>query len=166
MIVYAPKSKKIREKILLSVSLVFAAALFGAGCVPAIPLPAVWQFFCVCFLTVAIVVVGRYLMRDYVYRIEPSENEPTETDFVITERYGRRSTVVCRIALSEIRRAERATKETLQAFSAEKKNGRVYHYTAEMKPRDLCLLTVENGDGICRMRISADDALLLALSGR
>ena len=99
---YAPNLKKQKEKLLSGALFALGIAVFLPTLHPKTPLPALFQLVSLLLLTAALSVFIRYLMRDYTYSVEASEKEDGILDFVITERYGKRLSVVCRVAVNEV----------------------------------------------------------------
>ncbi len=163
---YAPKPKKTKEKLIFALSLVLAAACFGVSHIPAVPYPAVYQLLMVFCLVGTVMILVRCLMRNYVYRVEPRENAaPDEPpDFTVTEVYGNRRSVVCRISAGEVRRIERVTRENRSALSTAQKRKRVYYYTAQLQPSNLWVLAVEEEGEEFFVRICADEGLIQILN--
>ena len=98
---YAPQFPKRRERLLCLFFLFLGAALFLSTYLPEIPVRWVFQLLAVASFTAMIMILGMYLMRRYVYTV--TEGEGSEPDFVITEYYGRRKTVVSRVSVSSVR---------------------------------------------------------------
>lgn len=110
---YTPENKNPAEKLLVSLALVFAAASFGVSQLRGIPYPAILQFIAVVFLTVAVALANRCILRSYTYTVTEPDGAG-QRDFVITEHYGRKHTAVCRVGLSQLLsvRAVRADEKT------------------------------------------------------
>ena len=163
---YAPKFKKVREKVVLGVSLVLAAACFGVSNIPGLSFVAIYQLLMVFCLMSAILVTLRCLMRNYVYRVEPRANgqEGDPPDFTVTEIYGNRVSVVCRSSVDDLRRVMRVTRKNKSAVSAMQKRKRVYHYTATLRPDNLWVLVAEDADEEIFLHICADDGLIRTLT--
>ena len=98
---YTPENKNPAEKLLVSQALVFAAASFGVSQLRGIPYPAILQFIAVVFLTVAVALANRCILRSYTYTVTEPDGAG-QRDFVITEHYGRKHTAVCRVGLSQL----------------------------------------------------------------
>lgn len=162
---YAPKSKKTKEKVVLGLTLVLAAACFGVSQIEQIPYPAIYQLLMIFSLVGTVMITARCLMRNYIYRVEPRENggEGDLPDFTITEYYGNRVTVVCRISVGDIRGITPVTKKNRDAISAMQKKKRAYYYTGELQSANAYVLTVEQDEDEFFLRICADEGLLQAL---
>ena len=159
---YVPKSRKVREKIVLGVSLALAAACFGIANIPGVLFDSIYQLLMVFCLMCAILVTLRWLMRNYIYRVEPRANgQPGDPpDFTVTERYGNRISVVCRISVADLRRVIRVTRKNKSEISAMQKRKRVYHYTASMLPENHYVLVAEDADEEIFLHICADEGLI------
>ena len=160
---YSPKNSKLREKITVAVSGISALALYAVSVLPGTAFAWAFQLGAVLCLTLAVLVTARFLLRRFVYAIEPSDRG-NGTDFVILEFYGKRVTTVCRIALENISRVEPRTKESGSRLAAEKNGKRFYRYVAELFPRDAALVWAEESGEECILLISADAGLLKILS--
>ena len=162
---YEPLEPK-RKELLLSLGLLGVALfLLGLSQIPGLPFPAAFQFGMMLFLAASIMVYTRYISRRYSYRVEPCDNgtEMTPPDFTVTEYYSRRTTVVCRISLSDIAEVTRVTSQNRKQLAAAVKGKRVYHYTCHMAPQNLTLLTVNDGEGVFYIRIQTDEKLFSIL---
>ena len=160
---YTPHSSKLREKITAAVAGIIAIALYMVSVLPGTMYAWAFQLGAVLCLTLAVLVTVRFLLRQFVYRIEPSDHG-NGTDFVILEIYGKRVTTVCRISPEDIRRVEPWTKESKSRLASEKNGKRFYRYVAELSPRDATLLETEESGETCFLLISADAQLSAILS--
>ena len=162
---YARKFKKTREKIVLGIALVLAAAAFGVSCIPGLSFVVLYQLLTVFCLMSAILVTVRYLMRDYIYRVEPRAGgrEGEAPDFTVTERCGNRLSVVCRLSVTDLRRLTRVTRQNRAELAARQKRRRVYGYTAVMRPENRYVLTAEDSGEEIFLSICADEGLIRAL---
>ncbi len=165
---YEPKSKKVREKTILLILLLIAVAAFASANIPGILFPSLLQLFAVFALVGVVMIVSRCLLRRFVYQVGPREDAPEGTpyDLVITEIYGNRREVVCRIALTDIREITRITRENRKEISAITKRKRVYHYTEELFPEDYRMLTVEMEEEVFYIKIAANEDLIAAISSK
>lgn len=150
---YAPKPRKRKEKLLVSVAAVLAAASYGCSAM-GLPYPLVYQLVAVACLGTGILLAVRYLLRDYIYRIVSCHGAEAP-DLVVTEVYARRRTVVCRISLGDI-----VSVCPLSEKPRGDRNRRCYCYTAERTPENGYLLSVCDGDGDYEVIICADESLL------
>ncbi len=161
---YLPKSKKKAEKRI-------CALLFGAGlllyvptCFPKTPYPVLFQLGTVLCCTAALMFVVRYLVRNYTYSVEPSDLNNGSYDLVVTEQYGKRLRVVCRIAVAQITALTPITPENRKAVSAMLRKKRFFTYVSELAPVGLCVLQVCTEDEICYLKINTDERLKQLLS--
>ena len=136
---YTPENKNPAEKLLVSLALVFAAASFGVSQLRGIPYPAILQFIAVVFLTVAVALANRCILRSYTYTVTEPDGAG-QRDFVITEHYGRKHTAVCRVGLSQLLsvRAVRADEKTV-IRDAEKAANFIYRYLTQLFPKKFLL---------------------------
>lgn len=160
---YSPKSSKLREKITVAISGILAAVLYILSILPGTLFAWAFQLGAVLCLTLAVLFTARFLLRRFVYSVEPSDSG-SGTDFVIREQYGKKITTVCRIALHQIRRVEPWTKEGKSHLAAEMEGKRVFRYVAELFPQDAVLVIAEEAEENCFLLISADERLAAILS--
>ncbi len=153
---YAPKPKRIRERIVLSVCLVLAAAAYCLGNV-GLPYPVIYQMMAIGLFGAAACILLRYMLRDYVYRLE--EGRDGAVELTVTELYARRETVVCRIRVQDVVEARRFGRGEKSDRSV-----RRFVYTAERFPKDGCLLSASDGDGGYEVVICADEDLYRLIS--
>ena len=100
MYVYHPQFKKKKEKLLAWFLVALGLVLYITSQYPAAPVPGLIQILGVCCLAGSILIVSRYILRSYSYELV--EGEEGRIDFVITEHYSRRKTVVCRVGSEDI----------------------------------------------------------------
>ncbi len=162
---YEPKHKKTVEK-RLTFGLYFVGFLcFLLSQIPALRFPALLQIVGLFLLTGATLILIQYLLRDYAYCVEEGDREVP--DLTVTEYYGRRITVVCRVAITDVEAITPITKETREQVKRITKGKRVYVYTSEIFPADLCLLTVRmEDDDPFYVKISADKDLIKVIMNR
>jgi len=110
-------------------------------------------------MTVALMIGIRYLAKNYTYTVEPSDDGSGLLDLVVTEQYGRRLSVVCRVRVSSVEKITSITRENQKEIAATVKGKRVFTYTGEISPRGLCLLYVCIEDEEFYLKIDADERL-------
>ncbi len=159
---YAPISPKKREKTVTFLTSGLAVLLFGFSQIPNIPYPVIYQLLALGAATVAILFTTQYLMRRYVYRVEPREgaDENAPLDLVVTEYYGRRVSVVCRISVEDIESVTRVTAGNRRELAAREKGRQGFHYCGEWRAENCYLLCVRHEDAAFFLRILADEMLL------
>lgn len=160
---YAPKLKKTREKAAAALALVLGALSYGCSQL-SVPLPWIYQLIAVGCFGFSIWVIGRYLLRDYIYRVVPNHDGPAP-DLTVTECYGRKRTVVCRIGLHEIVSCQPITSQNRQELAKTVRGKICYSMMSERYPENGFLLTVTNGEACYFVKICADQALISLLSG-
>ena len=146
-----PKNQWIKT---LCMGLFFGAlVLFGAsGLRDIMPTPWLFQFLAICMLTVSIMLMGRYLLRYYLYRVEETDGG---VDFTVTEITRRGGTTVCRLGLHQLR--------AVKVWNAESKPPRgkkIYNYCVDARPVDSRLLEFADRDEIIYIRFSPDEKML------
>ncbi len=154
---YSPKEKKTREKSLFWIALVLGSFCFAVSGMEKIVLPFLYQFFAILFFAAAVVVAVRYLMRSYRYRLEQTDRG---IDLAVTEQYGKKIGVVCRISIEEIveiRAASEMDKRETRRWIGKKW---LYPYVATIHPRDLTYLLVQSNETQYLIKICADHGLI------
>ena len=161
---YAPKLLKKKEKLLTYGFLGLGVLLFSVSFIPGLPFPWVFELLAVFSFVPMVYIFSLCLSRRYVYTVL-AKSEGGVPDFVITEYYGRRQTVVCRISLASIkwirpwdsdaRRKDRKTRGMLQYFS----------YTGTLFGDAQYAVCAEECGISLLLRICADEELLNALGG-
>lgn len=99
MYAYHPKFQKKKEKLLAWFLVALGVVLYITSQYPGAPVPGVIQILGVGCLAGSILVVSMCILRSYSYELVQGEEK---TDFVITEHYSRRKTVVCRVNLEDV----------------------------------------------------------------
>ena len=162
---YEPKSKKTWEKTLLLLFLLLGVIAFATSTIRGILFPSLLQLFAVFMLVGVVMITSRCLMRRFIYSVEPregaSEGEPL--DLVITEVYGNRMSVVCRISVADVVEVTSITPESRKEISALTKGKLVYRYTEELFPTDYRMLTTRMDEEIAYIKISANKDLIKAI---
>ena len=164
MYAYRPKFQKKKEKLLAWFLTALGMILYITARIPGAPVPGILQILGVFCLAGMILLVSMCVMRRYEYVLE--QNEDGEVDFIITEYYGRRTTVVCRVSLTDVRSVLPLTKETEEQHKALKKQGSHYSYTGLLFDEKRYLVEMQAHGEHIFVRICADEALLKLLSER
>ena len=164
MYAYRPKFQKKKEKLLAWFLTALGMILYITSRIPGVPVPGIWQILGVCCLSGMILLVSMCVMRRYEYVLE--QNEDGEVDFIITEYYGRRTTVVCRVSLAEVCSVLPLTKETEQQHKILKKEGTHYSYTGLLFDEKRYLVEMQTHGEHVFVRICADETLVKLLSER
>ena len=149
---YIPEGKRTGMKVV-------CLALFGAGAalffLPAaiqdLPYQGLYQTAGVAVITAAIVLMGRFLLRHYLYRIG---DDGEGVDFVVDELSRRGRYTVCRLSLSNLRRAEEWT-----PASRPPRGKKLYNYCVDVKPQDSWVLEFEDGDTSIFIRLTPDETM-------
>ena len=161
---YSPKSKKKKEKLICALLLATGFALFLPSTHPQTPLPMLFQLGAVILLTVALMFGGRYLARNYTYAVSSAEDGSDRLDLTVTEQYGRRLSVVCRISVDQIEVITPITPQNQKEVAAMTKGKRTFTYVSELQPSGLRLLTVRMDEEVFYLKIDTDESLLRALT--
>ena len=136
---YAPVFLKKKEKLLTFGFLGLGAVLFATSMIPSFPVPWVLQLLSAAAFVAMVMIFSMILSRRYVYSVEAGARE--EPDFVITEYYSCRKTVVCRVALSSVLSVTPWERGLLKG----KGKASSYVYTAVLFDEARYLLEVEEG---------------------
>ncbi len=153
---YAPRSKKNRELRLFLVTLTPALLFWLLSCLPQTPAPMLCRLLGACAAMASAWIAARYLLRRYVYCVAPREDGDGSLDLTVTEVFGMRRRVVCRISLSDI--------ETVARVYEQKRGDRevaepCFQYTDVISSEAFCVLTVRDENETCRIKMMADETL-------
>ena len=163
MYAYHPKFQKKKEKILTWFLVALGVVLYITSQYPAAPVPGILQILGVCSLAGSILIVSMCILRSYSYEIVEGEEEGTR-DFVITEHYSRRKTVVCRVGLDDIGWVAPYTSELKNTISKEKH--RIYSYTGVLFDENRFIVEMNAHGEHFFVIICADETLLKLLTDR
>ncbi len=159
---YAPRSKKNRELRLFLVTLTPALLFWLLPCLPQTPAPMLCRLLGACAAMASAWIAARYLLRSYVYRIAPRGNDDGSLDLTVTESFGKRRRVVCRISLADIEAVTRESGSKRRGFARPET---CFQYTDVIFSDLFCVLTVYEENAICRIKIMADEKLYSILKG-
>lgn len=159
---YNPELPKKRERLISVILLLLGVALFVFSQVKGIPFPIIYQLLALAALTAFIILLSRYLMRRYTYRIMPRSHtgDDLPPDFVVTEYYGRRITVVCRVSVDDVEEIVPIAKENRREWKSKQGGRFFYDYTADLFSKNRFLIVVTDGEHRFTARILADETLL------
>jgi hypothetical protein len=157
MYAYRPTFKKKKEKLLAWFLTALGIILYITARIPGAPVPGILQILGVFCLAGMILLVSMCIMRRYEYVLEQNDDETV--DFIITEYYGRRTTVVCRVSLAEVCSVLPLTKETEEQYKALKKQGTHYSYTGLLFDEKRYLVEMQAHGEHIFIRICADETL-------
>ncbi len=153
---YIPTGKRQGMKLLCLGLFLAAIVLFGASGIKSLQFTGVMQTLSVLLLAITIMLMGRYLLRHYMYRIA-DDGEGMDLTIDELSRSGRYT--VCRLALKDLAAAEPATKENKPHGSV-----KVYNYCVDMRPNNAWLLTFRDKDQYIYLRLSPDETMAKMLS--
>ncbi len=119
------------------------------------------QLLSIGMLGVMIFIVTRYIMKNFVYTVQRTEEGD---DFTVTELQGRRSVTVCRIGMSSVeqvtvverndRHADMMLKNTVKA-----QKRKMFDYCADLiSDKYICVLANECGTALA-IKLSYDESL-------
>ena len=137
-------------------------AFFALSQIPNSLFPGVFRLLGLCHLIAFFVLLFSYVLLRYIYCIEPREGGYAEDapDFVILQQQGKRTVTVCRISVNDIVSVTHVTADNRKPLERERQGVRVYHYVDRIRPDNLYLLTVRDGEHEYDLRILADERLL------
>ena len=150
---FEPSLKKIREKIVMSVCLLLSSLAYGVS--NFLPYPALYQLLAVILLTVAVLMIVRYLLRDYVYAIHADESGEVR-EFVIVEVMGKKQSVVCRVSLADV---DNMLPRADFLKSERRRQMEIYRYVSEMFPENAFYLEIANEEKRFFVEVLADRTL-------
>ena len=157
---YKPARSNATAKLAVLLCLAATAAAFVTSAqVP--KYPSILQALGLCFLVPAIQITARYLILQYLYRVKQNEDGGVDLE-VLTDRWGARMQLVCRVGLSEITAAAPLATANKKA----PRGIRRYNYHPDMKPQGGLVLSITNGDGDCEILLSPDEGLCEILAAR
>jgi hypothetical protein len=148
---YMPNGSRGKLKGLCMGMFAGAIALFFASGIEGILYPAVMQLISVMIITVTIMLMGRYLLRHYLYRVA---DDGEGLDFLVDEISRRGRYTVCRLAMSQLVSAVEWSDETKPA-----KDVKIYNYCVDVKPVGSWVLDFVDGEDHIFIRLSPDDRL-------
>lgn len=160
---YAPVFEKKKEKQLTYGLMAAGLALYLAGAfIPSLPSPGLFQLLGIFCLVGMILLFSLCISKRYVYSID--ETESGGVDFIITEYYGRRITVVCRVSVGSVMAAIPVNEETRKNFASHKAGNRVYNYTGVLFGEERWYLKIEENEERFLVQICANDDLIRLLT--
>ncbi len=159
MYAYHPKFQKKKEKLLAWFLVALGVALYIASQYPGAPVPGLIQILGVGCLAGTILLVSMCVLRSYSYELVQGEEK---TDFIITEYYSRRKTVVCRVGLDDIGWVAPYTSELKDTISKEKH--KVYSYTGVLFDENRFIVEMNAHGEYFFVIICADETLLKLLA--
>ena len=159
MYAYHPQFKKKKEKLLAWFLVAIGVVLYITSQYPGAPIPGILQILGVCSLAGSILLVSMCVLRSYSYEIVEGEEEE-KRDFVITEHYSRRKTVVCRVGIDDV--------VSVQELDPKWKKGQetLYTYTSILFDEKRYLVEMQAHGEHFFVIICADEALLKLLTER
>ena len=108
-------------------------------------------------VTAGLYLAVRYLARRYIYTLEQMTDG--RIDLAVQEQNFLRQTTVCRISIDQICSLSEAKK------TKRPRGSRIYHYCADIRPKNAILLTVIESNGeTAHIRFTPDEAFRNTLS--
>lgn len=160
MYAYHPKFQKKKEKLLAWFFAALGIVLYITSQYPGAPVPGLIQILGVCSLAGTILIVSMSILRSYSYELV--EGEEGKTDFIITEHYSRRKTVVCRVGLDDILSATPYEAKVKNEIPREK--NKIYSYTGVLFDENRYLVEMQAHGEHFYVIICADETLFSLLA--
>jgi len=157
MYAYHPQFKKKKEKLLAWFLVALGIVLYITSQYPGAPIPGILQIIGVCSFAGSILIVSMCILRSYSYEMVEGEEEG-KRDFVITEHYSRRKTVVCRVGIEDI------VSVVPYDPNSKKEKNTVYSYTGVLFDEKRYLLEMNAHGEHFFVIICADEILLRLLT--
>lgn len=148
---YIPEGKRSGMKRLCFGLFAGAILLFFASGFEGIFFPALMQTVSVLVITLTIMLMGRYLLRHYLYRVA---DDGEGVDLRVDELSRRGRVTVCRLSLSQLVSAREWSDEIRPPRGV-----KIYNYCVDIKPTDSWLLEFEDGGQSIYIRLSPDEKL-------
>lgn len=123
------------------ISYVLGVLLYATSTMENIPYPVIFQTATILLLAVGTYLLFRFVFKKFTYEI--SENSERDLDLVITETVGKKQTVVARLALSKISRAEIVDKKALKKELASKGKSRPLLFRYDTNPSDQRVILID-----------------------
>lgn len=147
----------------LSFTCFFAALfLFAATVSFGIPYKGALQGISFLLFSFSILLLVRFVVKSFLLSVVDTKNG--SFDFTVTEKYGKTSTTVCRVSLSNIEEVIIRTKENKKALRAKAKSRKIFGYCADLSPERECWIFVTECGEPLIIKLSPDDTLLEILS--
>lgn len=105
----------------------------------------------------AILVASRYLLKDYVYCLDKTEEGGV--DLTVTELQGKRRIVVCRIGLEDVEELLVETPETRKELRERLKSMKRYDYCVDLAPSRSLYLLFSDRDQTVAVRLLPDERM-------
>ncbi len=158
---YIPNPKTKKAKILGTALFFVSLGLFLASGIRGLAYRGILQFVAIAMMTAAILIIGRFLTRSYVYRVEKAEDG---YDLIVDELTRSTRTTVCRLELAKLLRAEPWTKDTKPP-----RGTRIYSYCVDIAPDGSYILCFADGayapyEKEITLRIQPDERLVEILT--
>ncbi len=160
MYAYCPKFQKKKEKLLAWFFVALGVVLYITSQYPGAPIPGILQILGVCSLAGSILIVSMCVLRSYSYELVQGEEE--KIDFIITEHYSRRKTVVCRVALDDVASVALYDPELKNTILKEKH--KVYSYTGVLFDENRFIVEMNAHGEHFYVIICADEMLMNLLA--
>lgn len=143
---YTPKIKNTTGKIYSLLLLICGVILFFLPIIQNIKFGALIQSAGIILITAAVYICTAYLLRNYTFSVDNSEQKTVDVfgdeyenpiqriDFTVYDNKPRRSILVCRIGLDEIKRVEIMEKKNQKELKQSAKNYNRYKYDSTFIP--------------------------------
>ena len=160
---YRSNEKKTFEAIVAALLLLFSTATLGASGFFEPPVSSLLRLLSSVGALATVWVVATTLGRSYAYRVAPSDRGDASLDFTVTERIGKRTRIVCRIAVCSVEKILTRREARTEEKQAKDRERHTFCYTGRFLSREEYFLIVRDDDGESWVRICADERLILLL---
>ncbi|MBQ8141363.1 MAG: hypothetical protein IJ038_06700 [Clostridia bacterium] len=157
------KSNKAAQYTSLILIITSVLAMFFSN-LPNLPYRSVMQLAALFALSVALMLLGRYVFKGYVYAV--IENDDGGYDFTVTEIKRKSRITVCRIGLSGIEEAVIVKKSDKKELSQKASGRKAFNYCVDMSPEEYCCILCEECGEKLLIKIQPDERLFGILSGK
>lgn len=140
---YSFESKKPSCAIHIAVILCYAIGilLYSTSNMEGIPLPLIFQSATILLMGVGTYLLFRFVFKKFTYEI--CADEGGGLDLVVTEQVGKKQTVVARMALQKISRAEILDRKAIKKEISEKGKPRPFLFRYDVNPFDKKVILIE-----------------------
>lgn len=127
-------------------------------------IPFLWviQLADILLFVAAVALLTRYVMKKFIYRVEPTDNG---ADLTVTEAAanGKRQVTVCRIGLGSIKDVRELSGEECRLREVRKEKLPIYDYRPDLYPERSILIRTDEGGREVYVCLAYDERLLSLL---
>ncbi len=162
--VYYPKKQPKKATGVTLATILGASVLYVIGDL-GIGYRAVFQLSALLFFAIGIMLMSRYILTDYKYRIAEPTSEDGSAYFIILKVNGQRSVEMAKFDMSEIYACKRC--RAVKDFEAEHgKVDKVFNYTSNLSPADEIQIAITFNQKKMLFRIEGDQDFLTLIEAK